>query len=469
MFRRNFRYFMIKKVFFAAAAVLMTAGCGIYKKYERPAEVVSDTLFGEEYVTADTASIADMGWHELFADPCLRDLIDSALVRNTDLRTAALRVEQAETALKIARLSYLPTFNFAPEGSVSGFNNFSNMKTGAGWTYTVPVVAGWEIDVFGKKTNSKRQAQVSADMARDYEQAVRTGLIAGVATQYYTLLMLDEQLLIARSTCVKFAESVRVLRSMMGAGMANEVAVAQMEGAWYQVEAAVEDIRRAINGLENSLSMTLCMTPRHIERGVLADVEFPEVLQTGLPVALLSRRPDVRAAENALASAYYAVNVARADIYPSLSLSGVAGWTNSLGTTVVNPAGLLLNAAGSLFQPIFNSGAMRGKVKIARADQEAAELEFRQAVLNAGAEVNDALAQYQTAHAKAEWRDRQVESLANAVAKTEKLMQYTSTTYLEVLTAQQALLQAQTSRAQDTYEKITAVISLYRALGGGQE
>lgn len=459
----------MKKILLSAAAVLMLCSCGIYKKYERPADMVADSLYGAAFQTADTTSIADLGWRELFTDPHLQALIDSALVRNTDLRTAALRVEQAEAALKIARLSYVPSFNFAPDGAVSGFNNFETVKTGAGWTYTVPVAASWEIDIFGKKTNAKRQAQASADMARDYEQAVRTGLISGVATQYYTLLMLDEQLSIAVSTCDKFKESVRVLRAMMDAGMANEVAVAQMEGAWYQVEAAVEDIRRSINELENSLCTTLCQTPRHIERGHLADASFPAELKTGVPVALLCRRPDVRASEKNLASAYYAVNAARADLYPSLSLSGVAGWTNNLGGTVMNPAGLLLNAAASLFQPIFNSGAMRGKVKIARADQEAAALAFQQTVLNAGAEVNNALTQYQSALSKEEWRTRQVESLSDAVTKTEKLMQYTSTTYLEVLTAQQSLLQARTSQAQDTYEKITSVITLYRALGGGQQ
>lgn len=451
------------------AAVMMVAGCGIYKKYERPEGIVTDGLYGDKFQTEDTASIADLGWRELFSDPLLQGLIDSALVRNTDLRTAALRVEQAQTALKIARLSYIPSFNFAPEGAVSGFDNFNTVNTGAGWTYTVPVVASWELDVFGKKTNAKRQAQASADMSCDYEQAVRTGLIAGVATQYYTLLMLDEQFRIASSTVDKFEESVRVMKAMVSAGMGNEVAVAQLEGAMFEVKAAVEDIKKAIDELENSLCMTLCQTPRAIERGQLSQASFPVELKTGVPVALLSRRPDVRAAENSLASAYYAVNIARADLYPSLSLSGVAGWTNNLGGAVMNPSGLLLNAAASLFQPIFNAGAMRGKVKIAHADRQTAELAFQQTVLNAGAEVNNALTQYQTALAKEEWRTAQVESLSRAVSKTEKLMQYTSTTYLEVLTAQQSLLQAQTAQAQDTYEKISAVISLYRALGGGQE
>lgn len=459
----------MKRIVMMLVAVMMVTGCGIYKKYERPAEVVTDSLFGERFQSADTSSIADLGWRELFTDPQLQVLIDSALARNTDLRTARLRVEQAMAGLKIARLDYLPSINFAPEGAVSGFNNFENVTTGAGWTYTVPVAASWEIDIFGGKTNAKRQAQSAAAMAQDYEQAARTGLIAGVATQYYTLLMLDEQLRIAKQTCEKFSESVRVLRAMVGAGMGNEVAVAQMEGAWYQVEAAVEDIRKAINELENSMSVTLCQTPRSIHRGKLSSAVFPDQLATGVPAALLSRRPDVRAAENNLAAAYYAVNVARADLYPSLSLSGVLGWTNNLGGTVMDPSGLLMNAAGSLFQPIFNAGALRGKVKIARADQQAAALAFQQTVLDAGAEVNNALTQYQTALAKEQWRNRQVEALQTALTKTEKLMQYTSTTYLEVLTAQQSLLQAQTSQAQDTFEKISAVVTLYRALGGGQE
>lgn len=456
----------IKHLVFLAAAVVLTAGCGIYKKYERPEHIVSDSLFGVQNITADTASIADFGWRELFTDPCLAALIEKGLLANTDVRTAMLRVAQAETALKTARLSYLPSFNFAPEGSVGGFDNFNNLSTGASWTYTVPVVASWEIDIFGKATNRKRQAQASLEMAKDYGQAAESGLIASIATQYYTLLMLDEQLRIASSNAEKFKESVRVLSAMSEAGMANEVAVAQMKGAWYQIEAARKDISHSIIELENSLSATLCETLGHIERGVLSDISFPEELKTGVPAALLSRRPDVRAAENNLAASYYAVNIARASLYPSLSLSGAAGWTNSLGSTVVNPSGLILNAAASLLQPIFNARSLKGQVEIARAEQEAAELSFRQTVLNAGAEVNNALSQYESANAKAEWRSRQVEALEEAVTKTEFLMQYSSTTYLDVLTAQQSLLSAETAKAQDTFDCITAVISLYHALGG---
>ncbi|MGN1212286.1 MAG: TolC family protein [Candidatus Cryptobacteroides sp.] len=456
----------LTKTMMLAAAVALTASCGIYKKYERPENVVSDDLFGHEYATTDTVSIADLGWKELFTDSYLQELIGKGLESNTDIRTAMLSIEKAETALKTARLAYLPSFNFAPEGSVGGFNNFSNLNTGASWTYTIPVAASWEIDIFGKKTNQKRQAQVSLEMAKDYEQAAEAGLIAGIATQYYTLLMLDEQLRIAESTAEKFKESVRVLSAMSEAGMANEVAVAQMKGAWYQIEAAKEEICHSITDLETSLCIVLFEVPHHIERGVLSDASFPEELLTGVPVALLSRRPDVSAAENNLAASYYAVNVARASLYPSLSLSGAAGWTNSLGSTVVNPSGLIMNAAASILQPIFNSRALKAQVEIARADQEAAELAFRQTILNAGAEVNKALRQYQCATEKAEMRSKQVEALKEAVTKTELLMQHSSTTYLDVLTAEQSLLSAQTSQAEDTYERISAVISLYHALGG---
>lgn len=458
----------MKKIAILFALSLLLSSCGIYKKYERPTEIVADSLFGEEY-PGEAESLADLSWKELLTDPYLQVLIDSALSRNTDLRTAQLRVEQALVGLRIARLDYLPSLNFVPDGAVSSFDNYDQIKTGTNWTYNVAVAASWELELFGKKTNAKRQAKASAQMAKDYQQAVRTGLIAGVATQYYTLLMLDDQLRIAEATSGKFKESVRVMRAMTTAGMGNEVAVSQLEGAWYQVEAAIHDIHKAIKELENSLSITLCEVPHSIPRGKLSDISFPERLSTGFPASLLSRRPDVRAAENNLAASYYATNVARAGLYPSLSLSGIAGWTNSLGGTVVEPGGLLLNAAASLFQPIFNATAMRGKVEIARAEQKIAALAFQQTVLKAGAEVNNALTRYQTASEKEQWRTKQVASLSKAVIQTEKLMQYTSTTYLEVLTAQQALLQAETAQAQDTYEKISAVIEIYRALGGGQE
>lgn len=462
----KYKYIRIFNVLVAAALV---CGCGLYKKYERPESVtVPDDLYGEAYATTDTVSIADLGWRELFTDPLLRDLIEKGLERNTDVNVARLHTEQAELALKTARLSYIPSFNFAPNGGVSGFNNYSGVQSGPSWTYSVPVTASWEIDIFGKKTNAKRMSKASAQMTREYEQAARTGLVASIATQYYTLVMLDEQLRIATQTADKFSSSVRVLKAMTRAGMSNEVAVSQMEGAWHGVLAGIQSIRHSITEVENSLCTTLAETPHAIARGTMDEVNFPESLKTGVPLRLLSCRPDVKAAEYNLASAYYAVGQARGAMYPSLTLGGTVGWTNSFGS-VVNPGGLLLSATASLLEPIFNARVNAIKVKISKSQQQEALLNFQQTILNAGAEVNNALSQYQTALERSVQRENQTAALETAVRKTELLMQHSSTTYLDVLTAQQSLLSAQTDLAQDRYDMVAAVISLYHALGGGVE
>lgn len=441
----------------------MLSACGIWRKYQ-PVEQVQDDLYGElpEALPAEGESIAAIDWHDMFVDEALQSLIDEALEQNTDIRAARLRVDEASATLRTARLAYLPSFNFAPNGSVSSFDGSK-----ASWTYSVPITASWEIDVLGRMTNTKRQAQSLYEQSQDYVDAVQTQLVATIATQYYTLLTLDEQLRISRSTAESYAESVRVMRAMKGAGMTNETGVLQIEAAYYAVTASIHDLEQSITEIENAMSSLLARTPGHIARGTLASQSFPEHLSVGVPVELLTRRADVRAAEQSLAQSYYAVNIARASLYPSLTLSGTAGWTNAAGAAIINPGKLLLNAAGSLLQPIFNARANQARVKIARAQQEQAELQFEQTLLNAGAEVNNALSQWQTALEKRPWRDNQVEALRNAVHKTELLMKYSPTTYLEVLTARQSLLQAELSQTNDRFEEIEAVINLYHALGGG--
>lgn len=461
----------MKKILMFVAVAVMTTGCGIYKKYERPDSVQADSLlYGT--VVADSSSIADLGWKALFTDSRLQALIEKALEHNTDLRKAQLSVEQANEALRVAKMAYIPTFGFSPQGSFGLFDSSfrdGGFRSGASWTYSVPITASWEIDVFGKLTNRKRQAKVNYEMAEDYEAAVKTGLVSEVAIQYYTLVMLDEQLKCTNETVDQYRRSVDVLKAMMDAGMANQVAVSQMEGAYYAASASASEISQSITQIENSLSVLLGETPHHIERGTFDDSVFPSELSTGVPAQLLERRPDIRAAEKFFASAYYGVNVARAAQFPSLSLSGQLGWTNSLGGSVVNPSGLLFGAVASLFQPIFQGGAIRAQVRVSKSQMEQERLALVQAILDAGAEVNTALALYQNAIVKEKCRDKQIESLSAALENTEVLMRYTSTTYLEVLTAQQALLGAETGRAADRLEKVTAIINLYRALGGGTE
>lgn len=456
----------MKRLIFIMMVSCLAGSCGIWRKFQEPEpEGDISLLFGEEYMTSDSASIADLGWRELFTDPLLQALVEKGLESNTDIRTARLHTEQAFLSLKSARLAYIPSFNFAPEGSISSFDNFNGVKSGVNRTYTAPVAASWTIDVFGAKTNQKRSGKETWMMMQDYEQAAETGLISALAAQYYTLLMLDRQLDLAGQTAEKFQKSVEVLEAMKDAGMANETAIAQMKGAYWQVVAGRESIAQAVKEIENSICSILGETPHGIERGNADEVVFPETLKTGVPASVLERRPDIRAAKHNLANAYYAVNIARASMLPSLTLSGAAGWTNNAGA-VVNPGGLILSAAGSLLQPIFNARANATRVKIAKSQQEEAMIAYRQAVLYAGAEVNNALTSYQSASTRIDAQLNQVKALETAVEKTEYLMRYSSSTYLEVLTAEQSQLSAKTDLVQTRYDQIYSIISLYSALGG---
>ena len=258
-------------------------------------------------------------------------------------------------------------------------------------------------------------------------------------------------------------------RELMYAGLANESAVSQMEAAYYQVQSSVLDLQQQISQVENSLALLLAETPRNYERGMLAKQQFPTDLSIGIPVRMLSSRPDVRSAERTLEAAFYGTNAARSAFYPSITLSGSAGWTNSAGSLILNPGKFLASAVGSLTQPLFNKGQVVAQYRIARAQQEEAALGFQQTLLNAGSEVNDALIAYQTSQGKRILLDKQITSLQTALRSTTLLMEHGNTTYLEVLTSRQSLLSAQLSQTVNHFTEIQSLINLYRALGGGQE
>ena len=452
----------MKKLFIIMFAAVSLSSCGIYNKYQRPADIRVDGLYGEDVGTTDTASIASLSWRQVFTDPQLQQLVDSALANNTDLLSAQQRIKEAEATLMSSRLAYLPSFMLTPQGGVSSFD-----KAKGSWTYTGVVSASWEVDIFGKLTNAKRRAKALYAQSLEYEQAVTTSLIANVANLYYTLLMLDEQQRISQETVVKWRESVRTMRALMEAGMTNEAAVSQTEASCSQVEASLLDLEQQIRETENAVCILLGKVPGAVERGQLEGQTFPQELQVGIPLLLLSRRPDVKSAELSLVQAFYATNEARSAFYPSITLSGTAGWTNSAGNLIVNPGKVLLSAVGSLVQPLFAKWQNIAQLKIAKAQQEEAKLAFWQSLLNAGSEVNDALTQVQTARGKAEHHKQQVVSLDRAVRSTQLLMHDGTATYLEVLTAQQSLLSAQLNVVSDRFSEIQGIINLYQALGGG--
>lgn len=452
---------MNNKTILTALAGLLLTSCGAYRKYQ-PVTEVSTALYGNDIEATDTTSLATIGWREFFTDTKLQALIDTALSKNTDYLVAQLRTEQALASLGAAKLAYFPSLNLGADGNITRYDGLTAK------TYNIGLNASWEVDIFGRLTAAKRGAAAAVVSADEQAQAVRTQLIATVATSYYSLLMLDRQIEIAESTLENWTETIRVMELLKTAGMANEAGILQTKANRTGLQADIVAMRKSRKEIENSLCSLLTQNPHPITRGDVADTSFPEKLSTGLPVQLLANRPDVRAAEMELARTHYGLGVARASFYPSLTLGGTIGFTNN-GGVVVNPGQWLLNAVGQLVQPIFNRGQLRANYKIAEADKEIALLQFNQSLINAGTEVNNALTDIASARERHSLLKEQTELLTDAVAKTELLMRHSPTNYLEVLTAQQALLGAQQSEVQCRYDEISGIITLYHALGGGRQ
>jgi NodT family efflux transporter outer membrane factor (OMF) lipoprotein len=413
-------------------------------------------------MTEDTMSLADFSWKELFTDTVLQQLIEKGIANNTDLNIARLKVREAEALLTSSKLAYLPSVSLTPQGTIKSIEGNSPTKT-----YNLAASADWELDIFGRLTNAKREAKAVLEQSQAYKQAVQTQLIATIANSYYTLLMLDKQLDISKRTAEIWAENLRVMKALKKAGQTTEMAVAQIEASKLSVDASLLSLEQQITEVENSLSSLLGVVPQRIDRSTLDMQSFPDTLSVGVPLQLLQRRPDVRQSEAVLAEFFYTTNRAYSAFYPAITLSGSAGWTNAAGAIISNPGEWLFSAVGALVQPLFNRGQNIANLKVAKARQEEALLTFRQTLLNAGTEVNDALLQWQVARRRLDLDRQQIISLQSAVRSSELLMRHSSQNYLEVLTARQTLLDAELSAVSDRFEEIQGVINLYHALGGG--
>ena len=453
---------MKKSLILAILLPLMTSACGIYTSYERPEMPVVDSLYTNiptEAVSNDSTSIAFLTWEELFADSLLRGYIRTGLANNTDLGIALLKVKEAEATLEASRLAFLPSASLGAELGAS---------TG-GPTFSVAPSVQWEVDAFAKTRNTKKGAEAALEQSRAYSQAVRTKLIATIADSYYTLLMLDQQMEISKRTMSNWDENIRSLSALKRAGKTNEAAVLQASANKLQVEASILSMQQQIYEQESAFSALLGIAPGKIQRGRLDDQSFPDNLSIGVPLHLLQLRPDVRQAEYALAESFYAENLARSYFYPSLTLGGSAGWSTALGSAVTDPAGWIASALASLTAPLFDRGTSIARLKIAKMQQQEALLTFRQTLIDAGTEVNNALVAWQTARDRLNVDRRLIMNLQAAVWNTNLLMKHGLTNYLEVLTAQQTLLQAELSQSSDKFAEIQSVIYLYHALGGGAE
>lgn len=446
----------MKKILIPIIILLVTMNsCALYKHHERPDITFVDSLYNRIPTADDYESIASLTWRELFADTLLQDLIELGLKNNTNLEIARLKVEQAEATLKTSKLALFPSVSFSAQANANG----------NGLGYTLAPNASWEIDAFGRLHNSKQGAEAALAATEAYQQAVQTQLIATIADAYYTLLMLDEQLGISKRTLNTWEENIRTLSALKRAGKTNEAAVLQAKANKVNVEASILTLKKQIIEQENSLSALLGLVPQEFERNKLSQQIFPDTLLMGLPLSSLINRPDVRQAEYKLVEAHYATNVARSYFYPSITLSGNAGWSGISG----DPGDWIFNAVASLVQPIFNQGKNKARLKISESQRQEALLNFKQTLLDAGTEANNALIAWQTARKRLDSDKLQIMYLKGAVFNTQLLMKNGQATYIEVLSAQKNLLQAELTETNDKYIEIQSVITLYHALGGGLE
>ncbi len=454
------------------AVGFLFTGCGLYNKYEKTVEEPADPFGTTQDITSATSetSIAEMSWREFFTDPLLQQLIEQALANNTDLNTARINVEKSQISLRTKKLAFLPSLYFSPQGSFSKFGSESWSKG-----YTIPLDVSWDVDVFGSLRNKKRAAQAALLQAQMAEESTRSNLISSVAQEYFYLQLLDRELDILIATDSLWKASLDTQQALYENGQAYSTAVNQQESSWLDVKLQIVAIKRSIRSTENEICSLLCITPQHIERTKWYADEYhssadkhmfeERYMKIGVPAMMLERRPDIRLANFYIEEAFYNVQAARAAFYPSITLTGELGWSNNGG--FVNPGKLLLQLVGQLSQPIFARGQINANYKTAQLTEENLKKKYVQAVVDAGNQVNEAIADCRAARENHEYYHRQVEVLHEAYNGTHELMDNGKAQYLEVLTAQESLLNAQLNEASNMYNGAQALISLYIALGGG--
>lgn len=463
----------MKKILMIVLAAALMGSCGLYKKYERPADIQTANVFGAAE-SGDSTGLGDLSWRAIFTDPQLQSLIEKTLASNVNMKQADNNIKKVQEGLRCAKLAYVPSMVFQPEGTLSGghiWNNGTNFGLGMSKTYNLPIAASWQLGNMGSLANQMRKARVTRQTTVIAKQATQAALIANTANLYYTLIMLDEQLRISEQTLVNWQKNLEMTRSLMEAGQANAAAVCSIEGNIYNVQANIVDIKQSMIELQNVLCQLAGETPHDIARGTLDGWQAPRIITTGVPIKLLDRRPDVRLAEQALASAYYDKNIAFSSFLPSLNLTGTLGFTNSAtGLGILNPGALITAGIASVMQPLYAGGRIRAQYRISKLEMQNKALAYQQSIIDAGSEVNTAMAKVQTCEAKRDLLSKQVATMQRAVEATQALMlnsnQYN---YLNVITAQTTLLNCQLGEIANKIQSVQATIELYQALGGGAE
>ncbi|MXN91384.1 efflux transporter outer membrane subunit [Flavobacterium sp. Sd200] len=464
------------RIIILAGAGLLLQSCFVAKEYKRP-DVKAENLYRTEVQVQDSTSLADISWDKIFTDNLLQGHIKKGLTNNFDIRVAVQNIVAAEAYLKQGKAGYQPTFNLGADWTHQELSNNSQLgalfsqQTGGGRVrvdqYQITGSLAWEADIWGKIRSNKRALNATYLQTVAAKQAVQTQLISDIASTYYQLLSLDMQLKIADSTLVNRNESIEVIHALKDAGNVNEVAVKQTEAQKYATEIIIEDLKNSIVLMENYMNILLGQAPGPIQRSAFEDQQLNPEIKLGFSASLLRNRPDVIAAEYALVNTFELTNVARANFYPALKVTGTGGLQTIDIDNLFSANSLFANVISGLTQPLFNQRQNRTRMEVAKANQEAAYVQFQQAVVSASREVSDALANYNNETKKIGIREQQADALTKAADYSDELLEYGLVNYLEVLTAKDNALNTQLSLVDNRYQQYLAIVTLYRALGGG--
>lgn len=465
------KQFIYRAVPVAVLALTMQS-CFVAKNYERP-EVIDEQFYRTDKISQDTLSMANLSWKELFSDPILIQHIEKGLENNLDIRIAMENIHAAEAYMKQGKMGYVPTLNVGADythvvPSKNGPTGFMNAgERNKIDQYQATANLSWELDVWGKIRSNQRAFTAGYLQTVSAHQAVKTQLITGIASTYFQLVALDEQKRITEKTIENRTRSLATIEALKDAGQVTEVAVKQTQAQLLNAKALLVDLKNNIKLTENTLSILLAENPNSIERSTLETQKLNANLNVGLPIQLLSNRPDVRAAEFGLINAFELTNVARSNFYPSFRLTANGGFQSIDFDQLFNANSLFANLIGSLAQPLINGRQIRTQHEVSKANQEKAYLNYKKAILTASKEVSDALYTYESLTEKKDLKQQEYEAYNLATQYSEELQDNGMANYLEVLTARENALAAQISMINTELGQLNAVLQLYKAVGGG--
>lgn len=414
--------------------------------------------------------MAEVSWKELFTDPVLRGHIEKGLENNLDIRIALQQIEAANAYYKQGKASFLPTIGATGQAShqeLSGNGQMGALYDGGISQFELSANASWEADIWGKIRSYKRASEAAYLQTVAAHKAVKTQLIASIATVYYQLVALDEQIKITEQSIANRESSLETTKALKEAGYLTEVGVKQTEAQLYDAQGILLDLKTNTKLLENTMAILLGEAPQTIARNSLEEQVIDQEIKIGFPIQLLRNRPDVIAAEYGLVNAFEMTNVAKSDFYPSLRISATGGFQSLEIDQLLNANSLFASLVGSLTQPILNGRRIRTQYEVAQAQQEQALLTFRKAILNASREVSDALYTYEAAEKRIDIKTLQYQAYDTATIYSEELLNNGMVNYLEVLTARQNALYAQLDLINAHFTQLSAIVELYKALGGG--